>query len=111
MIKRGVLAVTMFLAMLSVFMAVPVNCAHVSPTAFVNCMKDSAAGAALINAVNNILDGDNRTQVLEQLAIAIGPDVLACALQQIASTKATTPAGTERARRAREYLDAHGGQA
>lgn len=98
------------LALMSATMAVPA-CAHASPTTFVNCMAESGKGAALINAVNNVLDGDNRVQVLEQLAIAVGPDVLKCVLEQVASAKSAGPGGNQRSLRAREYLDSHGGNA
>jgi len=101
--------IALFVAILSVSVAAPIGCAHLSPSQFATCMKDSSAGAALINAVNDILDGDNRTAVLEQLSIVVGEDVLKCVLQQISSAKSTTPTGNERAKRAKEFLDAHGG--
>lgn len=100
------------LALMSATMAVPA-CAHASPERFATCMQDSGKGAALINAVNGVLDGDNRVQTLEQLAIAVGPDVLRCVLEQVAAKRSAggDSVGTERARRAREYLDSHGGSA
>lgn len=108
---RRSLPLGFFLALMSVFMAIPAACAHASPGAFVNCMEDSGKGAALINAVEAILDSDNRVQVLESLAITVAPDVLKCVLEQIASAKAVGPTGNQRALRAREYLDSHGGGA
>ncbi|MES2339254.1 MAG: hypothetical protein V4537_14265 [Pseudomonadota bacterium] len=85
------------------------GCAHVSPADFVTCMQDEGRTAAFINAVEDILDGDNRVHALEQLAIAVGPSALKCALEQIASKKGAGPAVDLRAKRAREYLDSHGG--
>jgi hypothetical protein len=108
---RRLLPIGFFLALISTCLALPASCAHFSPSAAGQCLQDSGASAAAINAVNDILDGDNRVAVLEQLAIVIGPDVLKCILQQITASKAATPAGSERARRAREYLDSHGGTA
>jgi len=106
------IAAAFSLALMSAAMAVPA-CAHASPTAFVNCMADAGKGAAFINAVEGILDGENRTQVLEHLAVVEGPAVLKCALEQVAAKKAAggDAVGSEGARRAREYLDSHGGSA
>lgn len=104
-------AILLMTVLAAAVVAAPPGCAHVSPAQFANCMKDGAAGASLINAVNDILDGDNRTAVLEQLAVALGPDVIKCVLEQIAGSKSGTPDGNRRSLRAREYLDAHGGSA
>ncbi len=100
------------LVILAAVLQISINgCAHADAGKFATCMKDSSAGAALINATNDILDGDNRTQVLEQLAIVVGPEALKCALEQIASKLSAGPVGDTRSKRAREYLDSHGGRA
>ncbi len=94
------------------FAASVTGCAHVDPGKFAQCMQDSGKGAAFINAVRKILDiesTESRTAVLEQLAISLTPAVVQCALEQIAASKGAGPVENQRAKRAREYLDSHGG--